>query len=125
MNTQPAKEGRVRSPYESLRLQGSIRVMIIGYGVAGLSLLLFRHAPVVAGGSTSRNVLYMVLIGLALQALLFIVRTVTARYERAVGLEGYFSPLAVYVFELAVDAVTVFLFAWATYRGLLAFAHDL
>jgi hypothetical protein len=125
MTPQPAKEGRARSPYESLRLQGSIRVMIIGYGVAGLSLLLFRQGPVTADGSLSRSVLYSLLTGLALQALLFIVRAATARYERAIGLEGHLSPLAIYVFELIVDAVTVFFFAWATYRGLLAFAHDL
>jgi hypothetical protein len=125
MTMQPAKEGRARSPYESLRLQGSIRVMIIGYGVAGLSLLLFRQGPAAAEGSLSRSVLYTLLTGLALQALLFIVRTVTARYERALGLDGYFSPLAIYLFELIVDAVTVFLFAWATYRGLLAFTYDL
>jgi hypothetical protein len=54
-----------------------------------------------------------------------VIRRLTARYERSVGLEGYLSPLVIYIFELIVDAVTVFLFAWATYRGLLAFAHDL
>ena len=99
--------------------------MIIGYGVAGLSLLLFRQDPAVAEGSLPRSVLYMLLTGLALQALLILVRTVTTRYERTLGLEGYLTPLAIYLFELMVDAVTVFLFAWATYRGLLAFAHDL
>ena len=112
-------------PYEHLRLQGSIRAVIIGYGVAGLSLLLFRHGPVAPASPMPRQLLYVLLTGLALQALLFIVRTVTARYERAAGLEGYLSPLVVYIFELIVDAVTVFLFAWATYRGLLAFANDL
>jgi hypothetical protein len=112
-------------PYEHLRLQGSIRTVIIGYGVAGLGLLLFRHGPLPAATPVPRQVLYILLTGLALQALLFMVRTVTARYERATGLEGYLSPLVLYIFELIVDAVTVFLFAWATYRGLLAFANDL
>ena len=125
MTLQPAKEGRSRSPYESLRLQGSIRVMIIGYGVAGLSFLLARHGPAEAATPFSRQVLYMLLTGLGLQAILFFVRAFTSRYERAVGLEGYLSPLVLYIFELVVDAVTVFLFAWATYRGLLAFASDL
>jgi hypothetical protein len=60
-----------------------------------------------------------------LQAILFFVHTFTSRYERSVGLEGYLSPLVIYIFELVVDAGTVFLFAWATYRGLLAFATDL
>jgi hypothetical protein len=125
MSPQPAKDARSGSPYESLRLQGSIRALIIGYGVAGLGLLLFRHGPVAAATPMPRQVLYILFTGLALQALLFIVRTVTVRYERAAGLEGYLSPLVVYIFELVVDAVTVFLFAWATYRGLLTFASDL
>ena len=125
MTRQSAKERSPRSPYESLRLQGAIRVTIIGYGIAGLSLLLFRHGPAGAETSLPRQVLYMLLIGLALQGLLFVVRLLTSRYERAVGLEGYLSPLVVYIFELVVDAVTVFLFAWATYMGLLRFASDL
>jgi hypothetical protein len=125
MTPQSAKQSRSRSPYESLRLQGSIRVMIIGYGVAGLSLLLARHAPAEAATPFSRQVLYMLLTGLGLQAILFFLRIFTSRYERAVGLEGSLTPLVLYVFELVVDAVTVFLFAWATYRGLLAFASDL
>jgi hypothetical protein len=114
-----------RSPYASLRIQGSIRAVIVGYGVAGLSLLLFRRGPVEAATPMSRQVLYLLLTGLALQGLLLVVRTITARYERTAGLEGYLSPLVIYIFELVVDAVTVFLFAWATYRGLLAFATDL
>jgi hypothetical protein len=107
-----------RSPYESLRLQGSVRAAIIGYGVAGLTLLLARGG-LAPGVSAPRQVFYMLVAGLALQAVLFVIRRLTAQYERSVGLEGYLSPLVVYIFELIVDAVTVFLFAWATYRGLL------
>src|SRR5262245_9291125 len=114
-----------RSPYETLLIQGSIRAVLLGYGLAGLSLLLSRHGPAGAATPMSRQVLYLLLSGLALQGLQLAIRTITARYERAAGLEGYLSPLVIYIFELVVDAVTVFLFAWATYRGLLAFATDL
>lgn len=118
------KGEKVRSPYESLRLEGSIRAAIIGYGLAGVTLILSRSS---GGESASlpRQALYLLITGLGLQALLFVVRALTARYERAAGLEGYLSPLVVYFFELTVDAVTVFLFAWATYRGLLAYTTEI
>ncbi|HSD73972.1 MAG TPA: hypothetical protein VLB75_04330 [Steroidobacteraceae bacterium] len=119
------KGEKLRSPYESLRFEGSIRATIIGYGIAGVTVLLSRSGTGGTSASLPRQVLCLLLGGLGLQALLFIVRALTARYERAAGLEGYLSPLVVYIFELTVDAVTVFLFAWATYRGLLSYAADL
>jgi hypothetical protein len=124
MTTQPGRSGESSSPYEKLRVQGSYRAAFIGYGIAILTLFLSSTRAAEAA-SIPRQVFYMLGIGLGLQALLFAVRMLTARYERAAGLEGYLSPLAVYIFELAVDAVTVSLYAWATYRGLLAYATDL
>ena len=124
MTVQPAKRDASRSPYERLRLQGTIRAAIIGYGVTGLSVLLARGESA-GSASLPRHVLYLLATGLALQAALFVLRALTARYERTHGFEGYLSPLVVYIFELVVDSVTVFLFVWATYRGLLAFQSDL
>ena len=118
--------GQSRSPYENLRLEGSIRAAVIGYGVAGLTLLLYRGGAGEAAASAPRQVLLTLVTGLGLQALLFLVRAIMARYERASGVEpGYLTPLAMYMFELMVDAVTVFLFAWATYRGLLMYGSEL
>ena len=125
MTTQPGRSDGSSSPYEKLRVQGSYRAAFIGYGIAILTLFLSSTRATEAASSIPRQVFYMLAIGLGLQALLFAVRMLTARYERAAGLEGYLSPLAVYIFELAVDAVTVSLYAWATYRGLLAYATDL
>jgi hypothetical protein len=120
-----AKGDSPKSPYEQLRLAGSIRAVIIGYGVGAMTLLLARSGVGEPAQSLPRQIIHTLLAGLGLQALLFVVRAVTSRYERTAGIEGYLSPLAVYIFELVVDGVTVFLFAWATYRGLLAYGTDL
>lgn len=116
----PDRDIQARSPYERLRLSGTIRSAVIAYGIGAFTLLLARDDGPTAGAP--RQVLYMVLTGLGLQALLLVVRTLTARYERAAGLEVQLSPLAVYLFELIADGVTVFLFALATYRGILQYA---
>lgn len=110
-----------RSPYENLRLSGTIRSAIIAYGIGAFALLVTRSGDGPTAG-VPRQVLYMVLTGLGLQALLLVVRTLAARYERSAGLEGQLSPLAVYLFELIADGVTVLLFALATYRGVLQYA---
>jgi len=64
-------------------------------------------------------------VGVALQAALLLIRMVVTRYERSRGLEGLLSPLAIYLFELLVDAVTVALFAIATFRGIAEVARGL
>lgn len=117
----PGRDAQADSPYEKLRVGGTIRSAIIAYGIAAFTLLLARGGDGPTA-SAPRQVLYMVLTGLGLQALLLAVRTLTARYERTAGLEGQLSPLAVYLFELIADGVTVFLFALATYRGILQYA---
>lgn len=107
----------------TLRLEGATRGVLIAWGIAIAAL--FGHR---AGGDgldlTSKGLIYSVLTGLFLQALGWLVRILTARYERRAGLEGQLTPMALYIFELLVDSVTVFLFALATYRGILQFADS-
>jgi hypothetical protein len=115
-------EDKGRSPYESLRLNGMVRGAVIAYGIAATSLILSGSGVADRAAYSSKRLLTYLLVGLGLQALLFVVRRLTARYERAAGFEGQLSPLAVYLFELIVDAVTVFLFALATFRGFLQYS---
>ena len=117
------REAKTRSPYEALRLNSTIRGIVITYGIAATTLILVRSGIGDPEEYSPRRVLSYLLTGLALQALLLIVRAVAARYERSTGLEGQLSPFAVYLFELIVDAVTVFLFALATFRGLLQYSN--
>lgn len=117
------REHKARSPYENLRLSGVFRGAVITYGILATTLILTRSGLGNPEEYSAKQVLFYLLTGLALQALLFIVRTLTARYERAAGLEGRLSPFVVYLFELIVDAVTVLLFALATFRGFLQYSN--
>ena len=123
--TSQDRDAQARSPYEKLRVSGTIRSAIIAYGIGAMTLLLVRSGGGDSVAIAPRQVLHMVLTSLGLQALLLLIRTLTARYERAAGLEGYVSPLAAFLFELIADAVTVFLFALATYRGISQYAGDI
>jgi hypothetical protein len=84
---------------EQLRLHGAARTAIIGYGIGAYAL--FLPQPITK---------QMLLIGIGLQLLVLIARKIAAAYER--------SGLALFVFELVVDAITVLLFALATFRGI-------
>lgn len=53
----------------------------------------------------------MLLIGIAVQVLVVLARVLAKRYEIA--------PAALPVIELIADGITVFLFALATYQGIL------
>jgi hypothetical protein len=112
------------SPLEKLRVSGTIRGVIISYGILVTALLLARSKGELVTAAP-RQVFYMFLTGLVLQVLLVGLRAAAARYERALGFERQLSPLVVFLFELVVDAVTVFLFALATYRGILQYASGL
>ncbi len=107
-----------------MRVTTRVRSAIIGYGIAAYGFLLYsmgaRPASEAAGETESPlgALLRMVVIGLALQGLLLLVRWLVGRYERRHGLEGQVLPVAYYVFELCADAVTVLLFAIATFRGI-------
>jgi len=96
--------------YRELRLDSTMRGWIIGFGVVACGFF-WRTS----GG----GILQMLLTGLGLQALLFLVKRAVGAYERRIGAEGELAPLAVYVFELLVDAGTVLLFALATFRGIM------
>jgi hypothetical protein len=115
-------EDKVSAPYEGLRLNGMVRGAVIAYGIAATTLMLSRSGLADRAGYSPKRLLTYLLVGLGLQTLLFIVRRLTARYERAAGLQGQLSPFAVYLFELIVDAITVFLFALATFRGFLQYS---
>lgn len=122
----PAREDRSPSPYEKLRVSSTVRSAIIAYGIAATTLLLAGSGSADPDQrSPGGGLIYYLLTGLALQALLLIVRRLTARYERRAGLEGHLSPFAVYLFELVADGVTVFLFALATFRGFLQYSNAL
>lgn len=117
------REDKARSSYASLRFNSMFRGIVITYGIAATSFILARSGIGSAEEYSPKRALTYLLVGLALQGLLFLVRTLTERYERSAGLEGQLSPFAVYVFELIVDGATVLLFALATYRGLLQYSN--
>lgn len=123
--TRQDRDPQTHSPYEKLRVSGTIRSAIIAYGIGAMTLLLARSGGSDSVATAPRQLLYMVLGGLGLQVLLLLLRKLTARYKRAAGLEGQLSPLAVFLFELIADGVTVFLFALATYRGISQYAADI
>ena len=106
--------------FRSLRISSALRGGIIAYGIAAFALFVPRISPVPPDGASSpaRDLAYMLGVGLGLQAVLFLVRRLVARHERRSGIEGRLVPQADYIFELIVDAVTVLLFALATFRGI-------
>lgn len=113
------------SATRSLRLSTAVRSVIITYGIAAYSLLLsWSGASAQPRESALSALARLFVIGLGLQGLLLLVSWLVKRYERSRGLEGQLMPLALYIFELAVDGVTVLLFALATFRGIFATAAN-
>lgn len=115
------------SALQSLRLNAKVRSAIIGYGIAAYGFLLYSMGarPADETGSPLTSLLRMVVMGLALQGLLLLVRWLVTRYERRNRLEGELMPIAYYIFELFADAATVLLFAVATFRGIFSTAANL
>jgi hypothetical protein len=116
------------SPYERLRRHGALRSALIAYGIAAFVYFFPRPHPSADGEPmlvAATGALQMLLVGLALQIVSFAIRKIIMRYERKHGIEGFLSPLALFIFELIVDAVTVLLFALATFRGLASFNSGL
>ncbi len=106
-----------------MRLSGKVRSAIIGYGIAAYAVLLYSMgARPAETESPVAGLVRMVAIGLALRALLLLMRWLISRYERRNRLEGQLLPIACYIFEISADAVTVLLFAIATFRGILSTA---
>jgi hypothetical protein len=111
-----------------MRLAGAIRGALIAYGIGAFVYFFPRPHPGMEGEPTvtpSTGVLQAILIGLVLQMVAFAIRKIAARYERSRGLDGVVSLLMLYIFDLAVDAVTVLLFAIATFRGIGSFNDSL
>ena len=116
------------SPYERMRQHGAIRSALIAYGITAF-VYFFPRPQTNADGEpvlmAATGALQILLVGLALQIVSFALRKIVTRYERKHGIEGFLSPLALFIFELVVDAVTVLLFALATFRGLASFDNGL
>ena len=111
-----------------MRRHGAIRSALIAYGIA--AFVYFFPPPRTNGDGepvlvAATSALQILLVGLALQIVSLAIRKIVTRYERKHGMEGFLSPLALFIFELVVDAVTVLLFALATFRGLASFDNGL
>ena len=128
MRVDKAPSASEKSPYESMRRHGAIRSILIAYGIGAFVYFFPRPQPNADGEPvlvTATSALQMLLIGLGLQLISFAIRKIVTRYERAHGIEGFLSPLALFIFELVADAVTVLLFALATFRGIASFGSGL
>jgi hypothetical protein len=117
-----------KSPYEQMRRHGAIRSALIAYGLGAFVYFLPQPRPTADGESslvTATGALQMLLVGVGLQIITFAIRRIVTRYERKHGIEGFLSPLALFIFELVVDGVTVMLFALATFRGITSVGDGL
>jgi hypothetical protein len=88
-----------------LRLSGPLRSALIAYGIAAFAFIV----PQSSTGSRT-----MLIAGIAVQLIVVLVRLFGKRLGDEVA------PTAVAIVELIADGVTVFLFALATYTGILA-----
>jgi hypothetical protein len=108
------------SKANSLSVAGTVRGLIIAYGI-GAYALISRNLGTASRGETlpfSESPLNLILVGLGVQALRWVVMQVVARYEKAQGVEGALSPTVMYGIDLVIDGVTVLLFAVATFRSI-------
>jgi hypothetical protein len=96
-------EGETRQ----LRLGGPARSALIAYGIAAFAFIV----PQSHSGSRT-----MLIVGIAVQAIVLLVRLFAQRHG------GESAPTAIAIVELIADGVTVFLFALATYMGILGYA---
>jgi len=69
--------------------------------------------------------IYLLLIGVGLQVLILFGKPLIGKYERAHGLEGQISPIAVHILQLLADGATVLLFAIAVFGNVSRFASDI
>ena len=104
MNTQ-------RSLLEQQWLYGTIRTMLISYGVAAFTFLSLRATPGIVTPA-----LRFVILGLAAQLLLFTVRLLVKRFmsDRTSAIQ------VLIVIELIGDGVTVLFFALGTLGAILS-----
>jgi hypothetical protein len=104
----------------SLRLSRHARGVVFTYGVALFSWLFSSRLP-----QSESNGLFVIGLGLGLQALMLIARAVVKRYEREHGMRGEFYPQAMYIAELIADAATVALFAISTFSAIAGISTDI
>ena len=112
---------------EKLSVAGTVRGLIIAYGIGAYALISRNFDPssqrdTVSFGESSLN---LILIGLSVQAVRWVVMQAVARYEKTHDVEGVFSPTVMYGVDLVIDGVTVLLFAVATLRGISGVAASI
>lgn len=97
-------------------------VLITGIiAIIGYFAMVPAPAPEQGGFWITHTGLSMLLVGIVLQLTIVFGRPQLARYERANGLEGQLSPMAIHVLQLLADGVTVLLFALAVFGGISSF----
>jgi hypothetical protein len=87
------------------RLNGAVRGAIIAYGIAAYAYFVAQPA--------SPPAMPALLVGVAIQIAVLVARVIAKRYE------GEIPPTVLPTIELIADGITVFLFALATYQGIL------
>jgi hypothetical protein len=99
---------------------GSVfRGALIAYGVAFCSWYLSRVLPAdEAGNAWAPGSVYMIAVGLVLQLLVLGAKWLVQRYEREHGMHGMLSSQVAAIARLLIDALTVMLFAVATFRSI-------
>jgi hypothetical protein len=112
---------------EKLSVAGTVRGLIIAYGIGAYALISRNLGPgsqrdTVSFGESPLN---LILIGLCVQAVRWVVMHAVARYEKTHDVEGAFSPTVMYGVDLVIDGVTVLLFAVATLRGISGVAASI
>jgi hypothetical protein len=103
----------MRSGLDNPRVYGTVRTLLIGYGVAAFSLF-FDHTSDPEGEALHERLL---VIGVGVQFLLLAVRWLIRR-----RMDADLAPQALQSVELLGDGVTVLLFALATLGGVARFA---
>jgi hypothetical protein len=101
-------------------MSDTARGLTIAYGIGAYVMLRHYLSGAMQGEAIpcGFNALAMILMGLIMQAVRWLVLWAVARYERTKGLEGTLSPTVKFAIDLAMDGVTVLLFAMGTFRGI-------
>jgi hypothetical protein len=108
------------TPAQAYRL-GTMRTVLITYGIAAYTFLLARHGPADASKAfgVGASAMTLVVSGIGLQVLLVVVRIAIKRVtgDREIAAQ------ALGILDLIADSITVLLFALATY-GVVAHAPE-
>jgi hypothetical protein len=111
----------------SLRAADAARGVLITVisGVVGYFALIPAPKSGEGGFWITHNGLSMLLVAIALQLAIIFGRPLLARFERAQGMDGQVSPMAIHVAQLLADGATVLLFALAIFGGMAAFNNSI